>query len=495
MNIKCQFSTPCINPDDPYANFTSEGPDQEIFIGQSWGWDWNLPPIGSSWQSWSCYGVCESTVSQDAADQCARNNQLLCLIDGGNPGGRSPWYGTPPVIPLWNSGTTTNPEQPVREFYSAACVGQAKCADGSFYEFTVPYGYVVALSQPMANRIACSLAASLARKYQVCLSDLPDRFCVNEDVFEELSATGRDRPYTFTVVSGSLPPGISLLTLDDHTVALIGTLSTAGTYTFTIRATSSQGNFKDKSYTIEVAEITTASPLPDGNVGTAYSTTLAASAQLVAPLIWTLQTGSLPAGLTLNSATGEISGTPTAAGTQIFTIEVEDSNGASCQKVFELEIISVPCPDWTTTLWPLPALGSSGAGSSDFTPSLAAGNNFTGFALAPDPPGGDSAFAQSISGTIAGYAGAACNCNLHLIVGKSGGAVGTITIIINFVAVLTVNLTLYGPGITTTDYPFTIPDSGGVPYDIHVDVQIQAPLTGGPGVCSIDIDGTLTNVP
>ena len=64
--------------------------------------------------------------------------------------------------------------------------------------------------------------------------------------------------------------------------------------------------------------------LPVGWVGAAYSATLKASGGTT-PYTWSLSTGSLPAGLSLNSATGEISGTPTGEETANFTVKVTDS--------------------------------------------------------------------------------------------------------------------------------------------------------------------------
>ncbi len=69
--------------------------------------------------------------------------------------------------------------------------------------------------------------------------------------------------------------------------------------------------------------ITTTSPLTQGTTGTAYSTTLSVTGG-TAPYTWTLTSGNLPAGLTL-SAAGVISGTPTAAGTTNFTVQVADA--------------------------------------------------------------------------------------------------------------------------------------------------------------------------
>jgi uncharacterized protein YjdB len=64
--------------------------------------------------------------------------------------------------------------------------------------------------------------------------------------------------------------------------------------------------------------------LPNGRVGTTYSRLLRASGGTT-PYIWSIASGSLPPGLTLNSGTGRISGTPTTTGTYSFTAQVTDS--------------------------------------------------------------------------------------------------------------------------------------------------------------------------
>lgn len=78
--------------------------------------------------------------------------------------------------------------------------------------------------------------------------------------------------------------------------------------------------------------ITTAS-LPGGNVGVTYTATLKAAGG-TAPYAWAITNGTLPVGLTLNASTGNISGTPTAAGSATFTIQVTDSTGALARKKF-----------------------------------------------------------------------------------------------------------------------------------------------------------------
>jgi Putative Ig domain len=68
--------------------------------------------------------------------------------------------------------------------------------------------------------------------------------------------------------------------------------------------------------------ITTLS-FPSGSIGANYSETLAASGGS-GNYTWSISSGSLPAGLTLNPSTGVISGMPSAAGTSGFTVQVSD---------------------------------------------------------------------------------------------------------------------------------------------------------------------------
>ena len=93
-------------------------------------------------------------------------------------------------------------------------------------------------------------------------------------------------------------------------------------YTFTY---VTAGHTISASFAIEPLTITTSSPLPDGWVGTAYNQTLNATGGLT-PYTWSITSGSLPSGLTLNSSTGVISGTPTTTGTSDFIVQVADSN-------------------------------------------------------------------------------------------------------------------------------------------------------------------------
>ncbi len=85
------------------------------------------------------------------------------------------------------------------------------------------------------------------------------------------------------------------------------------------------------------APIISTTSCPAGTVGVAYSTTLAASGGST-PYAWSLASGSLPAGLTLNVSTGAITGTPTTAGTSNVTAKVTDSLAATDTQALTLDI-------------------------------------------------------------------------------------------------------------------------------------------------------------
>jgi uncharacterized repeat protein (TIGR01451 family) len=90
---------------------------------------------------------------------------------------------------------------------------------------------------------------------------------------------------------------------------------------------------------VSALSITTTS-LPGGVVGSAYSQTLAATGG-VTPYTWSVSSGSLPAGLSLDSSTGTISGTPTAVGTSTFSVTATDSGTQPTQHATQSFTITI----------------------------------------------------------------------------------------------------------------------------------------------------------
>src|SRR5215467_12013808 len=84
--------------------------------------------------------------------------------------------------------------------------------------------------------------------------------------------------------------------------------------------------FAGNSYAVPSWSFTLTTNLPSGVVGVSYSGVILASGG-TAPYSFAVSDGVLPAGLTLNSTTGAITGTPSAPTTKFFWIKVTDANG------------------------------------------------------------------------------------------------------------------------------------------------------------------------
>ncbi len=91
----------------------------------------------------------------------------------------------------------------------------------------------------------------------------------------------------------------------------------------------------------------TTDPLPDGKVGEAYSQTLTATG--TKPITWSIENGDLPADLSLNKDTGEISGTPTADGTAKFTVKATNSAGSNTKEL-SITIAKAAPTEYTITV-------------------------------------------------------------------------------------------------------------------------------------------------
>ena len=94
----------------------------------------------------------------------------------------------------------------------------------------------------------------------------------------------------------------------------------------------------------------TTDTLPDGKVDEAYSQTLTANG--TTPIIWSIENGSLPAGLSLDKDTGEISGTPTADGTDKFTVKAENCAGSDMKELsITIDKAEPPVHEHTYSNW------------------------------------------------------------------------------------------------------------------------------------------------
>jgi gliding motility-associated-like protein len=143
---------------------------------------------------------------------------------------------------------------------------------------------------------------------------------------QSLSSIGGISPYSYAIVSGALPIGMSF----NSAGTLSGTPQSAGTFTFVVRSTDDASANISQAYTLTIATpalVIAPATLPNVAAGTAYSQTLTTTGG-IAPYSYAVVSGALPAGISLSS-TGVLSGTPTAKGVYTVNIKSTDSSVGS----------------------------------------------------------------------------------------------------------------------------------------------------------------------
>ncbi|MEH6420587.1 putative Ig domain-containing protein, partial [Pseudomonas sp. CGJS7] len=203
------------------------------------------------------------------------------------------------------------------------------------------------------------------------------------------AAAGGTPGYTFSLVAGSLPVGVTMTSAG----VLSGTPTVPGNYNLTVRAVDSSTGLGapfqiDQSYTIVVATPTIAidpPSLPNGTAAVSYTEQFSANGG-VAPYTFSISAGALPVGMSMNS-TGALSGIPRSDGNFSVTITATDSNGQTASKVYTFTIAPATVVIAPATL-PGGVVGtaysqslSSSGGIAPYTYAIASGNLPNGFSF------------------------------------------------------------------------------------------------------------------
>ncbi|WP_234013338.1 autotransporter domain-containing protein [Cronobacter dublinensis] len=199
-----------------------------------------------------------------------------------------------------------------------------------------------------ANNIGITVTAEdgTPKTYNVIVQRNEQR-PVAGNVTAQVAANSNANPVTLAL-SGGAATSVSLVTPPSHGVVVVSGLSVTytpltgytGSDSFVYHASNSAGDSADATVSITILAPTTVTiapasgALPAATTGSAWSQTFAVSGG-TAPYRWQLS-GALPAGLTFSD--GSLKGTPTTAGSNVFTLTATDANGVAVQAAYTLQI-------------------------------------------------------------------------------------------------------------------------------------------------------------
>jgi hypothetical protein len=207
-----------------------------------------------------------------------------------------------------------------------------------------------------------------------------------------------------------LPAGLAI---NADTGEITGTPTLVGTYSVVEKVTDLNGFADTETVTIKVVTkpvITTALPfttLVTGVVATPISQTKTAGTAVI-PVsgAWSISSGSLPNGMTINADTGVISGTPTQAGSFSFTVKLTDADGEIATKLESIQVIAPPVITTSPTSYKLyvsevaTILSTAAKGTGDILSSGAWTATGLPSGLSIDPATGTISGTPSVTGTF-----------------------------------------------------------------------------------------------
>jgi hypothetical protein len=361
---------------------------------------------------------------------------------------------------------------------AAPACGSLSASTGSSIIFTAPSGLTAQMITTLTAVVAgtnSSRTVAVTINPDPTLGNPPNTGEVGTAYSGNTYPTGGTAPLKLSLTAGALPAGLSLNT----TTGLIsGTPTASGTFPYTVQLVDSSA----VPYTVTeqetiVVETAGATPLmlsgnpPAGALGVAYSTTFAASGGTT-PYTFSQISGSLPPGLAL-SPTGVLSGTPTALGVSVFTVQVIDQVGATTSASFSITITAAP-PTLTLTGPPTGTVGVIYSG----TIGVGGGTSPYTCVITGTLPAGLTSNNCSITGTPT----TAGTANLTVTATDSSNPQGKITGPVSLVispAPLSLTLSSLPSGTINTPYSATIGVTGGTsPYACTITAgTLQAGLT------------------
>ena len=320
----CRQSNPCLTNSNPLLGFDSAAPDVPTEIGLGFGPS-TPPPLNSEWQNPMAF-VALSVPVTTPADQKTAN---LMAESQAYQQAAAGW---------------TQSGIPVQTYQSASQFVTETCPDNSEFTFGVVAGLFTALTQAEADAKALSYCQRQIQLHTVCLTAAPPALCLNNFASVQITANGVGLGATgenlWELTGGELPAGMTFNggSLASDSVSIAGTPTTAGTYAFSVKVTTPQGDFMEKVFSLTVFGVTSATA-PTATAFVPYNFQLV-WAGFNSPTFSVDPSSALPPGLTMSDG-GLISGTPTVSGNYTVLVDVADS-AADCQQEFAIAVSQHP---------------------------------------------------------------------------------------------------------------------------------------------------------
>lgn len=332
MNRLCNSKRDCTGQDDPLTDFMSEQREQNVSVATQTQ-TFMPPPLGSNFISSNCYSVAIGETDEEAAGN-ALSDVVDCIAAHGL---------VPPTQIIPDPPGTPPENRDPNVFRNSAQTCTTLCPDGLPFTFVVAAGRFSGFNQDQVDEMAHTYACSKVIAARVCIGNLTNPECCLGHPFS--APVTADGVGTFSILNGSLPNGLTLSQTSPKTAVISGTPTTVGNFVFTLRITDSNGDYMDKVFQMRTVGILTTS-LPSVQELNSYSAQIVGSGNTFGSAVWSIVSGSLPPGVTFNTATQAFSGTATTRGTYTFTVQMSDGI-AACQKTYTISVI--PCLDFVPT--------------------------------------------------------------------------------------------------------------------------------------------------
>ncbi|WP_456715276.1 putative Ig domain-containing protein [Bradyrhizobium sp. USDA 4353] len=405
------------------------------------------------------------TATQSVASKTLTQNQPSTNFTPVTGGGGTPNY-TYSISPSLPSGLTLSPS-------SGAITGTPTATSGSqTYTITVTDANSATASNTFTLAVNAAVTATQSVASKTLTRNQPSTN------FTPVTGGGGTPSLTYTI-SPSLPAGLSL---GSSTGAITGTpTATSGATTYTITVTDANSATASNTFSLTVNSAVTATPSVTSatvTVNTAITSfTPINGGGGTSPLSYGISP-TLPAGLSFNTATGQVSGTPTVvSSTTTYTVTVTDANNGTASGTFQ---VTVNGPLSATQAIASKALTQNTAATS-FTPVTAAGGtpSYT-YGISPSLPTGltFSTSTGAITGTPTVISG---TTNYTVTINDANSATASNTFSLTVNGPVTATQAIASKVVTANQAvtAFTPVTGGGgtTPYTYSVSPSLPAGLT------------------